>query len=63
MDSIFSSANVIAVFGAIGVALLGSLTYKNQKKVDLDFKKDELKRTAVTAYLVSIESVSGGAPQ
>ncbi|WP_293268263.1 hypothetical protein [Neptunomonas sp.] len=57
MDTLFSIANLIAVFSAIGAALLGLTTYRRQKEIDIELKKGELKRTAVTDYLSSIESL------
>ncbi len=57
MADLSSMANMIAAFGAVGTALLGLVVYRHQKDVDLDYKKGELKREAVTEYLSSLDAL------
>ena len=57
MDSFFSDPNLIAVFAAIGTAFLGVLTYWWRKRVDINLKKAEQKRSVVTDYLASLDSM------
>lgn len=57
MADLMSIANIIAAFAAIGTALLGILIYRRRKEIDLDYKKGELKREAVTEYLSSLDAL------
>ena len=57
MDTIISFANLIAIVGAIGTAYLGLRTYRRQKEYDQEFELAEIKRSAVTGFLSSIEEL------
>ncbi len=57
MADLLSIANIFAVFAAIGTALLGVLSYRHQKEIDLEYQKGELKREAVTEYLASLDKL------
>ncbi|KKO50194.1 hypothetical protein VT06_01680 [Arsukibacterium sp. MJ3] len=57
MAAFLSIANIVAAFAAVGTALLGILTYRRQKEIDLEYQKEELKREAVTEYLTSLDTL------
>lgn len=57
MSELISFANIFAVFAAVGTALLGVITYRRRKEIDLDYKQGEIKRQAVTEYLSSLDAL------
>lgn len=57
MADLLSMANVLAAFAAVGTVLLGIVTYRSQKDIDLEYRKGELKREAVTEYLSSLDAL------
>ncbi|WP_019676346.1 hypothetical protein [Arsukibacterium perlucidum] len=50
-------ANFLAVIAAIGTALLGIFTYRQQKEIDLEYHKEQLEREAATEYLASLDTL------
>ena len=57
MADFLSIANIVAIFAAVGTALLGLYTYRKQKEIDLKYQQGELRREAITAFLSSLDAL------